>query len=287
MPSRFLSLSILVYWSIAAFCLLTWDVIPDFNLGSPPDLRTIAFAETSNRPVRWTLQVIDESKNGGFRRNVGRAVTETAKRPDGWFELSSHVDLDTGGLMKGTPFATGGEAQMHIESRYVVDPSGNLHSFEVKVSSPQFENSLATVNGQIKGKLMEIVSRGPVPILNTTLSFEYEPRSVVQDVLGPLDRLPGLHVGQRWESRLVNPFTGKVDRVRAEVTKREMTDWEGVPVPAFEVVQQMTPLAVRTWVRTDGVILRQEVPFPFVKLVLERQAEEGEHGSAASKVTTP
>ena len=30
---------------------------------------------------------------------------------------------------------------------------------------------------------------------------------------------------------------------------------------------------MKTWVRTDGVILRQEVPFPFVRLVLERRPE--------------
>ena len=33
MPSRFVSLAILIYWSIAAFCLLTWDVIPELTLG--------------------------------------------------------------------------------------------------------------------------------------------------------------------------------------------------------------------------------------------------------------
>ena len=41
--------------------------------------------------------------------------------------------------------------------------------------------------------------------------IDYEPRSVIQDVLGPLDRLPGLHVGQRWESQVINPFTGQVE----------------------------------------------------------------------------
>ena len=38
---------------------------------------------------------------------------------------------------------------------------------------------------------------------------------MVQDVLGPLDRLPGLQVGQRREARMINPFNGKVDSVRA------------------------------------------------------------------------
>ena len=37
------------------------------------------------------------------------------------------------------------------------------------------------------------------------------------------------------------------------------------PVNAFEVVQKMSGAAQKTWVRTDGLVLRQEVPFPFVK----------------------
>ena len=45
MPSRFVSLAILVYWCIAAFCLLTWEVLPELTLGYPPDLRR------SPRPV--------------------------------------------------------------------------------------------------------------------------------------------------------------------------------------------------------------------------------------------
>jgi hypothetical protein len=287
MPSRFVSLIILVYWSIAAFCLLTRDVIPGLTLGSPPDLRAITFADNSNRPVRWNLQVVDDPKAPEVRRNVGHAVTQTLRRPDGWYELSSHVDFDTGGLTKGTPFAAGGAGRLEIESHYAVDPSGNLQSFDLVVSSQEFAHSLMTVKGQLKGKMMEVVSRGPVDILNRELSFEYEPRSVVQDALGPLDRLPGLNVGQRWESRVVNPFTGKVDRVRMAVKRRGMIDWDGVPIPAFEVVQEVAMLSARTWVRTDGLILRQEVPFPFVKLVLERQPEKAERASVPSKVTTP
>ena len=44
MPSRFVSLIILIYWSVAAFCLLTWDVLPEMTSGYPPDLRAITLA---------------------------------------------------------------------------------------------------------------------------------------------------------------------------------------------------------------------------------------------------
>jgi hypothetical protein len=184
------------------------------------------------------------------------------------------VEFDAAGLLSGTPFATKTNIRLEIDSLYHVDPAGNLQSFELRVRSREFADELIQVKGQLKGKSMVIVSQGPLPILDRKLAFQYEPRSVVQDVLGPLDRLPGLHVGQRWETRVINPFSGQVDRVKVEVTRRSLIHWNGNPVSTFEVVQRMAPLAIRTWVRTDGVILRQEVPFPFVRLVLDRQGEE-------------
>ena len=66
---------------------------------------------------------------------------------------------------------------------------------------------------------MEVVSQGPLPFLNRTMSFEYNDRGVVQSQFGPLDRLPGLQVGQRWDEQVASPFTGQVETVRAEVER--------------------------------------------------------------------
>ena len=92
-------------------------------------------------------------------------------------------------------------------------------------------------------------------------------------MLGPMDRLPGLHVGQRWESQGRQSVSGQVESVRVEVVRRGLIHWEGEPVTTFEVVHRTSPFSMKTWVRTDGVILRQEIPFPFVRLVLERRSE--------------
>jgi hypothetical protein len=273
MPSRLISLAILIYWSIAAFFLLTWDVIPEMGPGYTPDLRSIASAADAGKPVRWAIQIVDDPRFPDTRRSVGEAVTARSLRNDRWVELTSRVEIDAGGLLKGTPFVTRTTARLGVESLYRVDPSGNLRSFDLQVNSRESAGGLIKVKGELKGRKMEIVSRGPMPVFNQVMSFDYEPRSVVQDMLGPIDRLPGLHVGQRWESRVVNPFSGQVERVRVEVARRGLIHWEGNPVNTFEVVQHMGPLLMRTWVRIDGVILRHEVPFPFVRLVLERRPE--------------
>jgi hypothetical protein len=274
MPSRMVSLAILIYWSIAAFCLLSWDVLPEFALGYPPDLRSIVYASNDSKPVRWSLQVIDNPKDPDVRRTVGEAVTFSSVRPNGWFEINSKVEFDAGGLLKGTLFGSRIGMQLQIESLYHVDPSGNLRSFDLFVSSRDSAERLINIRGEVEHGKMNIVSRGPVPLLNQRWMFDYEARSVVQNALGPLDRLPGLHVGQKWETRVINPFTGQVDRARVEVARRTLIHWNGNPVQTFEVVQHVAPLSMRTWATLDGLILRQEVPFPFVRLVLERRPDE-------------
>jgi hypothetical protein len=276
MPSRIVSLLILIYWSIATFCLLKWDILPEMTSGAPPDLRAVTLAVDSSRPIRWSILVIDDPGSPETHRLVGEAVTGCKRQPNGWSELSSQVDLDAGGILKGTLFFVRSSVRLDIESRYSVDPLGNLHAFALDVKSKDTAESLVSVKGEVKGKTMEITSHGPVDILNKKIKINYEPKSVIQDVLSPLDRLPGLHVGQRWESQVVNPFTGQMSSVKVEVKRRTFIPWNGEQVRTYEVVQQMPPLSVRIWVRADGVILRQEVPLPNVRLVLERRPDPAE-----------
>ena len=274
MPPRLVSLAILIYWCVAAFFLLTWEVLPELSLGYPPDLRAIASAGVGDRPVTWTIQVIDDPKSPDARRAVGEAVTASRRMRDGWFELTSKVRLDAGGLLKGNPPGTKSSVRLEINSIYRVDPSGNLRSFDIRVTPRDSTPSLFLVRGRLKGGAMEVVARGPLPMLNHTFTFPYEPRSVVHDALGPMDRLPGLHLGQRWDTRVLSPFTGQVEKVRVEVHQLALIHWNGEPVSAFEVVERSGPFTVTTWVRPDGVIIRQDVPFPFIHLVLERNAEQ-------------
>ena len=72
---------------------------------------------------------------------------------------------------------------------------------------------------------------------------------------------------------MVNPFTGQVEVVRVEVLRRDLIHWNGEPVSALKSSTTPGRSPRRTWVRSDGVILRQEVPFPFVRLVLEHLAD--------------
>ncbi len=277
MPHRLVGLGILLFWSIAAAALFVRDLLPDLMIGSPPALRSISMADRSPRPTRWTLMVVDEDEKGEFRV-VGQAVTETTLKDDGWVRMSSEVRIDGEDLLRGTPFGPVRDAKLKILSAYEIDPSGNLQTFHAGVREADEADDLLSLDGRLKGDVLEVRARGPLPIFNWTRNFPYQPRGIVQNAVAPMDRMPGLRVGQRWESRIVSPLTGRVESVRVEVQRKGVITWGNNPVSALEVVARSAGLSVRIWVRPDGLVLRQEVPFPFGgQIVLERQPEAG-HG---------
>ena len=284
MPPRIVSVAILLFWSVAAWGLIHRDLLPELSVGGPPDLRTIASAGENSGPVRWNVQVIDNPARSDDRRTVGQATTDSKRDSDGWIVLTSAVWFDSGQLLKGTPLAQKIDSRIEFTSSYRIDPSGNLQSFHAGVRAESDPDDLLRIDGRLKGHAMEVESRGPLEFLNRKLSFEYQDRGVVGSQFGPVDRLPGLQVGQRWDERIANPMTGKVETVRAEVKGRAVIYWNRSEVDTLEVVHRSSGLTARTWVRRDGVVLRQEVPFPLLRLVLERQPDRNSAPDGAEKV---
>jgi hypothetical protein len=148
-----------------------------------------------------------------------------------------------------------------------------LHA-TVRSASDRFD--LVTIDGTVKDKELVVNVKGPFALLNFSRKFPYEPRGMIQNAVGPMDRLPGLQVGQRWVTRVFSPLTGRIEEVKVEVAGKHVMQWDGTVVTTLEVIHHTAPIASRTWVRKDGLVLRQEVPFPFVKLVLDRMPDRGE-----------
>jgi hypothetical protein len=193
--------------------------------------------------------------------------------------------------LRGTAFASRAHVELEITSSCAIDPIGNLQSFHASVRSEADPQEVLRIEGKLnaRGDMLEVIAHGPLPILNQTRTIPYQTRSLVQNAMEPFDYLPGLQVGQRWESRSVNPLNGRIEPVRVEVARKTVIHWDNQPVSTLEVVQHMTPLLeAKTWVRSDGLVLRQEVPVPLVKLVLERQPEpEGPVHPMPTEVADP
>jgi hypothetical protein len=277
MPSRFACVALLLYWLVSAVGLARRDLLPELTVGSPPDLRTISSAGEHDGPARWSIQVVDNPAHPSDRRSVGQAVTESRRGRDGWVAMSSRVTFDSGWLLASlfhrNTFGQGEAEPIEFTSDYHVDPSGNLRAFNAQVRTPGRGGTLWRIDGHMKKGGMQVVSEGPLPIMNRTVTLDYQPRGVVQSQFGPLDRLPGLQVGQRWDEQVASPFTSQVEPVRAEVKRRQVIYWDKGPVETLEVVHQSKAVSARTWVRPDGLVLRQEVVLPVMRLVLERMPD--------------
>ena len=284
MPSRPVCVAILLLWVVAAVALFTRDMLPELLVGPPPDLRSVVRADDRARPTRWAILVADDP-DGVNTRSVGQAVTRTERRLDGDFVLASDAWIDSAEVLRGTRFASDQAERIEVGGIYVVDPSGNLDHFRAWVHRRGEEHDQLLLTGRLtrRDELEVNVTGtfGAVPLLNTTSRFPYPRRSLVQSSLGPLDRMPGLQLGQRWETRVVSPLTGQVVTGRVEVARHRQITWDGNLVRTLEVVTRMGFATARTWVRpADGLVLRQEVPFPVVRLVLERLPDDGALGDS-------
>jgi hypothetical protein len=274
MPPRLVSLGILLLWAVSASGLLVRDVLPELLVGPPPDLRDIALADEQDVFTRWTLLVVDPSGDDpGDLRAVGHADTEMHRQPDGHVRFRSTVKFDAGALLQQTPLESSGGERMEVTSLLDVDGSGNLGALRSSVRVEGDPNELLVLEGHLEDDAIKVVARGPMLIFGKrTFTFPYQARGMVQNSLSPLERLPGLHVGQRWKSPVVSPLTGRVEEVSVEVTNRNvMIPWHDSLVPTYLVVTRMRGLTARTWARaSDGLVIRQEVPLMIVNLVMER-----------------
>lgn len=275
MPNRLVSVAILLFWTVAAGLLFTRDILPTFLLGSPPDLRTIAQSDLPEGPVRWSILASDGSTQASLR-SVGQITTETHRKRDGWVRLHSQAWIDSGELLRGTTLEASGADRIGILGLVDIDSTGNLQSFRVEVRlDEQGAEEILHLDGRLKKDMLEITTRGPISFLTGTQYLPYRPRGIVQNSLGPLDRMPGLQVGQTWESQVISPLTGGIQSCRVEVVGTEHIIWGNTPVMTLKVVSRMSPISVATWVRPDGLVLRQEVPLPHrIKLMLERLPDD-------------
>ena len=269
MPSGRACAAILIFWVAMTQDLVRNDLVPNLVLGPPPDFRSLV-SRGSSGATYWTLLAID-SRGLATERPVGEVLTETHRRDDGSLRLTSSARFEPGVILQGTPIQVIEGTRLEVLGSCEIDRSGNLDSFRVALREEAVPpTELLTLDGHVKADKLVVSTQSLAPFLSGTRELPYRPHGMVQSTLGPLDAMPGLQVGQRWESQVVNPITGKVETSTAEVVGRQHIHWNQNPVPTLVIVTRVGPVSARTWVRGDGLVLRQEVPLLFVKLILER-----------------
>ncbi len=283
MPNRLACVAILLFWTVAAGALVTRDFLPTLLIGPPPDLRSIALAdEGPSGPIRWSILASEDGK-GKNLRSVGQVITETQKKRDGWVRMTSQAWLDAGELLKYTAIENEANERILVQGSCEIDPSGNLGAFRVGVRQVDSRVEILSIEGRHHKDSLDIAVRSILPVLGFNQSIPYRPREIVQNSLGPLERMPGLQVGQKWESQVISPLSGRVQTCRVDVEAVQHILWGNSTVATLKVVTRMSPISATTWVRaSDGLVLRQELPFPDrFKLILERLPDDAQTGPGA------
>ena len=72
---------------------------------------------------------------------------------------------------------------------------------------------------------------------------------------------------------MLQPMTARPDSVVSQVVGMVRIFWNDNPVEVFLVEHKASTFSAKSWVRPDGLVLRQQLPTPLVRLVLEREGE--------------
>ena len=236
-------------------------------------------AERSARPVPVEHPGGRRSRSPDVRRSVGEAVTESKRQADGWVELTSRVSSTRAACSRGRRSRRRAQRPSSRSTASIGStPRATCSRFDVDGPIAAIAEELLTVDGQAQGRdRWRSSRRGPLPILNQTLivplrAAERGPeraraarpaaRPAGRPALGDAGRQPADRAGRagpgRGRAADADPLG---QRARSRPSRSCST---------------CRPLSARTWVRPDGLVLRQEVPFPFVKLILERQPDRAD-----------
>jgi len=177
--------------------------------------------------------------------------------------VDSMTVFDVGRLFSG--FQVGDQIAVNNVLRYEHD--GLLDSVDLRIRGIRIGNQEMPVKASAKRYGGDFACEIEVGPMRRTISLPAEASEFLGETLRPFTHLKGLHVGQSWRIRIVDPlklFTSQtVDFVpqMARVTARESIHHGDAEVPCFRIETE----GATAWADDNGTILRQDVVIPFLE----------------------
>jgi hypothetical protein len=276
MPSRFITILILLFWASSTGWFFHAEFWPRFRGGEPP-LFTIDLADEARRQspaINW-----DILRDG---KTIGRVSTSIRYRDDDdSFELTGTVhELELG---KGNALQVS-----RMTNAYRVTREGKLLSIstEAALRVGMGVELKVYLDGAVVGNAFRSKLTLESPLGNRTIDLAPVAMTSQGSALNPLhpvDRIHGLSLGRSWRIAIVDPVhdalanlvpggqTG-VSYVQARVLPEygKLT-WEDKEERCFVIEYSGENVEARTWVLArDGTVLRQEARFHDEELILVR-----------------
>ncbi len=185
----------------------------------------------------------------------------------------------TGGTLEKT-FTTDGIAIWQtLESRVEIDPLGpieisgtlvsdqELHPLTLTVSV-QTNTLQAQVTGHRSGSKFSVqVKNNLLPLPTLELPLE---ELLLGDALGPSFPIAGFKVGEKLDVPCFDPLTLKRDIAQVRVVSREVKEFDGILVDAYQLETAFKGIKSRSWVNDAGELLLAELGPPLQDYVLRR-----------------
>ena len=280
MPGRWTALTIVASW----LALMGWLVGRELwqHYGPPPRLEDSLKAAAADGPTLWTITHKYE--------RIGTAETQVIELGNGRYQLRQLLHCD-----KPTAFfeATGlgilarvlgvADVKGNVQILFNLSPAGELERLEVSIYQDE-KDLLATIVGLPDDKALKLRATSPhAQGLAWDFFIPYDAKHVIHTSLCPLDRMPGLWLGRRWQAPMVDParsmMTQMLQRAPVDVKVREepqnfhwtaTRDW--VSCFVVEANQAEQDLHVEIWVhQEDGRVLKQRAQWGKLVLEIERK----------------
>jgi hypothetical protein len=280
MPSRPVTLLIVLFWVAATGWLVYQEIVPRFTAGEPPPYTIDLTDEVGANTVQWIVL-----QKGA---KVGVGSTHIKRQADGTFLFNAEFKIERFKLLA---FEL---PKLKVEADYRVTEEGKLLETKAKLKcEPGIPFEIA-FHGQVRDRQMHPKLKvllgdqdvNPFPPLEP---FEVSETGNVLNPMHLVHKISGLSVGRTWKVPLMDPLKAAPEAVRdlvpgkqgvldfvVALVRDEPLEWLGKEVPCFKIEYSKpgeAPLAA-TWVRRrDAIVLQQWASFEGVEYAFQRAQE--------------
>ncbi len=276
MGNRVFTALVLVLWLASMTWLVGAKIMPAFLQGEAPSTGTPAI-----EPVSWSISIAG--------KRVGLAAYQVVPGAEKTSEIHSRVTLRKVPLAEMVPGWLSkmvnhlGDLTVDTRTRTVLDPLGNLASFETGVKVNELPTSVKISGHVVGGNLKVRIQYG-----DSLQRFKYPwtTQGPLASDLTPEPKLLGVTVGQQWQRETYNPFggpSGAFEIMQAKVVAEEPIYYENSLTNTRRIeFRSLSDVGVSTddrcraklWVADDGTVIRQEVQLLSVRLRFDRMDDE-------------
>ncbi len=256
--NRLFGIILALVWIVAMAALVKRDMVPfwiaeDLPAGFAPDQDT-----------QWGIFDADG-------RSIGTAWI-AVRRTSGETTVESTTSLD----FRGVPIL--------LDSAFTSLGETGIQQFQFRLLGAPVP---ILVRGERIGR--DFSCSAKIGTIVNTFSLDARLSQFLGESFRPFSHLRGLHVGQSWRIRLLDPLALIKDRTidfkvqLARVTKREVIEHDGSDVECFRIESNGSV----AWADDTGRILRQEVQVPLLgRCVLQNEPFDRATRAAARAVGT-